>query len=135
MPIIDTRDFWAIVKEYQNRLTSLEFQFLTPNLWGSSTETEKALKEFQDENGAQAVDVGLSNKDGNLNPDTERVRESIEYVGKGGGSIKAKAGVKVIYNSTEERTQSGSIDDDDDTPAQSASTDKLADMVKRLFGL
>ena len=68
----------------------MTFDFIPPNMFGTSDEISEELKEYRDIEKAQKVTVQLKNKNG-LNPDTRRTRAVVDYIGKGQGSIKASA--------------------------------------------
>ena len=84
-PITSREQFWTVAERYAGHIKEIDFEFSVPNIWGGQSETEKALRELKEKNNAQEVDVKIKNKDGKLNPDSTRVRESVEYTARGGG--------------------------------------------------
>lgn len=88
--ITSKQSFWEAAKKYQGRIAEVDMTFIPPNIWKGTTETDKALRELHKENNADEVEVRLKNKDQKLNPAGSRVQESVEYITKGGGSLKIK---------------------------------------------
>ena len=102
-PITTKEEFWTIAGLYKDHIRELDLTFVTPNIWGGESETEKALKKLKKDNNAQEVEVRLKNKDGKINPDSADVRQSVDYISRGGGSMKMKGeDGSVIYNSDHE---------------------------------
>lgn len=95
----DSTEFWATVEENRGRISSLTMTFIAPNIFKSSDETSKALKELHGENGAQSTTIKIENRDKNLDPDSDRIRDHVEYIRKGGGSFQMRSGKKMLYNS------------------------------------
>ncbi len=111
---------------------TLDLTFVTPNIWRGQSETEKALRALQQENNAQEVEVRLRNDDKKLNPDSENIRESINYIAKGGGAVVLREdGQKKLYDSDSNATVTAV---DDDEPIQDASEGAIRDIINRLFG-
>lgn len=91
--------FWAAVEKYRERISEITLAFVTPNIWGGESETEKALKKLHRDTGAQEVEVKLKNKDRKLHPDSEDVHAATDYIGRGGGRTEIKSGRDTVYNS------------------------------------
>lgn len=131
-PITDQDDFWKIAERNKGNIGELDLTFVTPNIWRGQSETEKALRALQQENNAQEVEVRLRNDDKKLNPDSENVRQSIDYIAKGGGSVVLREdGQKKLYDSDSNVTVTPV---DDDEPIQDASEGVIRDIINRLFG-
>lgn len=96
--IVDPRSFWEFVDENMGEITSLEFEFVTPNMFGIRSKIDEELRSFRDEERARTADVRLWNPEG-LNIQTERVKKSVDYATEGGGRIKARARNRSTYNS------------------------------------
>lgn len=99
-PIVETSTFWDYVEKNHQNVTTISFNFIVPNMFDSSDEIDKELRNWRDSEKADSVEVKLRNQDG-LNPNTEKVREGVLYVEKGGGSIRARARGDSSYNSSE----------------------------------
>jgi hypothetical protein len=93
-------EFWSAVKAYSGRIGELDLTFVAPNIWKGKSETEEALKKLHSQNNAEEVEVRLKNSEKALNPDSEAIRESVEYIAKGGGSVVLKEdGRTTLYSS------------------------------------
>lgn len=134
-PITTHEHFWSAADRYRGHISEIDFQFAVPNIWGAQSETERALRELKVQNNAQEVEVKIKNKDGKLNPDSERVRESVEYVTKGGGTAQLKDENQAeVYNSdTEEHIVSTPADPD--PPIQESDEGAIRSLIRQLFGV
>ncbi|WP_148289324.1 hypothetical protein [Fibrella aestuarina] len=45
-PILDRRDFWQLIKSYEDRITSLRFEIIKPNMTNISNSLSEGLKEL-----------------------------------------------------------------------------------------
>jgi len=126
--------FWEVAERYRDHLKELDLSFQVPNIWGGSTETEDALKKFRDENNAQEVDFKIKKRDGKLQPDSERIRQSVDYIAKGGGEVQLRDDHDaVVYSSaTEESVVTTPIDPD--FPIQEADQGMIRSLIQRIFG-
>jgi hypothetical protein len=133
-PVTTKEQFWGIAEKYKGHISEIDLSFAVPNIWGGQSETEKALKELRTENNAQEVEVKIKNKDGQLNPDSERLRRSVEYIAQGGGTAKLRDDThNTIFSSdNEENIITTSIEPD--FPIQGADAGMIASLIKRLFG-
>lgn len=132
-PIIEREQFWATAERYRGHIKELDLNFEVPNIWGGESETEKALRELRDNNNAQEVGIKIKNRDGRLNPDSPNVRESIEYISKGGGSVKLRDDEeRTVYNSDQEDSVV-TVPIDPDFKIQGADEGLIMSLVRRLF--
>lgn len=97
-------DFWSAVSKYKGRIAEIDMVFAAPNIWGGQTETEKALRELNKINGMTETEVKIKNPEGKIDPgsadDGGAIAESVNYIRRGGGSIKMKSTRRrPIYNS------------------------------------
>lgn len=132
--ITKSAEFWSVVKENEGRMTALSMTFVAPNIFKSADETSKVLKELKNENSAQKTTIKISNQDSKLNPDSDRIRDNIEYLRKGGGSYRLKSGKEDLYNS-DEMPATKSVDEPDaafDINAQNKSL--WGKLINILFG-
>ena len=117
-PVTIERNFWGIVKQYSGKIEELDFRFAAPNLLNIKNSLNEDLHELQDEIGITNAEISLKNKDGLLivNPDNEFIKQSVDYVTKGGGSyklkIKAKLQSRVITSDQNIKTRELDIDID-----------------------
>lgn len=125
-------EFWQTVEQYKGRISEMDMTFITPNIWNGSTETEGALRELHDINKAQSVEIRLKNPDKNLQPDSTRIRESVDYITRGGGSIQLKTDGKTVYSSEDKIVKQSA--GEDDVSVQDALYNLLVALVNRLFG-
>lgn len=124
-------EFWAAVEQNKGRIGELDLTFATPNIWGGTTETENALKKLQKENNADEVEVKLKNADKDLKVDSKDIRDSVEYIAKGGGSVVLREdGKTVLYNSEENVVTESPIGD---TPIPEGDTEALRLLANKLF--
>lgn len=133
-PITKREEFWSAAETYRGHIAEIDLSFAVPNIWGGSTETEKALNELKEKNNAQEVEIKIKNKDGQLNPDSDRVRESVEYIAKGGGTVELRdENQGTIYSSDHEESII-TVPIEPDFHIQDADTGMIASLLQRLFG-
>lgn len=97
-PIIDASTFWSFANENKGQITSLSFDFAVPNMFGGHDSIQEELRKFRDIEKAQDVSVKLKSADG-INTDTDKIKEAVNYVEKGGGDIVAKTKSRQTYDS------------------------------------
>lgn len=132
-PVTTKEEFWTIADRYKGHIAEVDLSFAVPNIWGGQSETEKALNELKNENNAQEVEVKIKNKDGQLNPDTERVRSSVDYITKGGGTVRLRDDTQTTIYSSENEENAVTTPVDPDFPVQEADDGMIASLIKRLF--
>lgn len=132
-PITESGKFWSAVSKAKGHISEVDLTFATPNVWGGQSETEKALRRFKTENNAQEVEVKIRNADGNLNPDSQQVRDSIEYIEAGGGTAKLRDEASTVIYSSENEENAVTVPVDPDPPVQEANDGLLASMIRKLF--
>jgi hypothetical protein len=106
-PIFSPESFWEFAEEHKGEITSLTFDFTTPNMFGANDEIDAELREFRKREKAEKITVRMKSSAG-LNTDTKKVKQSVNYARKGQGTVKARAKNGARYNSAE-RTESVSI--------------------------
>lgn len=130
--ITESHDFWEVATRFKGQLTELELEFVAPNIFGGKDQTSDVLRRLRRENNSQTTDVRLKNPDGGLNPDSDSIRESLEYIKEGGGNARLRVGKRTVYNTkTTPKTKEVSPDDDISVADQSKSL--WATLVKSLF--
>lgn len=95
--VTETQKFWDVVNEYKSYITELDVVLIAPNILNGADKVQEDLRRIYKENGVQETTVKMVNREGKLNPDSKNIRETIDYVGQGGGSAKLKSGKKTIY--------------------------------------
>ena len=135
-PITSREQFWSVAERYVGHIKEIDFEFAVPNIWGGQSETEKALREFKEKNNAQEVEVKIKNRDGKLNPDSARVRESVDYTAQGGGvsRIRDDSDTTVFSSDREESIVTTPIIDPD-PPIQEADLDLIRHLIRRIFNI
>lgn len=127
-PISDAKTFWNFASENKGRITSLTFEFVAPNMFGTATSIDEEMKNLQDNEKVQKLSMNLFSKDG-LETDTERIRESVEYIARGAGEIKARAGNRLF--SSKHKTQIVTINDID---KNKSFLNRVASKVEEILG-
>lgn len=90
-PIVDATDFWQFVAEHEGRVTSVTFEFLAPNMFGIEDDMDREAAELRKYEKAQRAALTIES-DAGLQLHTERVKRTVKYTSRGGGTIHAKAG-------------------------------------------
>ncbi|MGY4466850.1 D-lyxose ketol-isomerase [Bradyrhizobium sp. LB9.1b] len=132
-PVTTKEEFWSVADRYKGHIAEVDLSFAVPNIWGGQSETEKALNELKNENNAQEVEVKIKNKDGQLNPDTERVRKSVDYITKGGGTVRLRDDTQNTIYSSENEENAVTTLVEPDFPVQQADVGMLTSLIQRLF--
>lgn len=96
--ITDSQTFWQYVSENAGSITNITFEVAAPNMFRSVDDFSQEMRELRDTEKVKSARIELNNPDG-LNPNTQRVRDAVNYTVKGGGAIKARARGKKPYNS------------------------------------
>lgn len=92
-PLFEKSHFWQLVQQYKNRITSIEFEFITPNMANISHTLDNALKTLGKEANAVKETLTLtSNPISSLdvNPNNPTIQGLVEYTSEGGGDIAIK---------------------------------------------
>jgi len=129
-PIIETESFWDFAERNKGKITSIRFDFVAPNMLGTSDSMTEELRDFRQKEKAHRISLELQNKHG-LNVETEKTREAVEYIGKSGGTIRAKAKRGANYTSTD-KTRFGIIPEPD--LGEESAIDRIARFAKQILG-
>lgn len=102
--LFDESFFWTLVDEYQDRITWVEFEFVTPNMANISGTLSDALKNLaKDTNSAQSNLTLQSDSTSSLDLSQSDVtiQGLVDYTSQGGGdiSIKVRGLRKIIHTS------------------------------------
>lgn len=99
--VTDVQDFIDFAKKYKGRVSSVQFEFVAPNMFGSAEEIDKEIRDLRDHEKAHRVTLSLQNDDGGLDLETEKIRSAAEYTSKGGGFIRARTKSNQRYDSAD----------------------------------
>ncbi len=100
--IVEAQSFWDYVEKYRGLITSISFDFISPNMIGADDEFHAEMREFRDNEKARKVKLILQNEDG-INAETDRVKRAVNYsLSESRGKVTAKAKGKPSYSSNNE---------------------------------
>jgi hypothetical protein len=91
--VFEKSHFWDLVAEHENKITSLEFEFVTPNMANISGTLSSTLKDLaKDTNSSQSnlqlrADPASSLR---IDPEDETIQGLVDYTSEGGGDISIK---------------------------------------------
>lgn len=112
--ITDQTSFWEYVDNNKGNVTSVTLEIAMPNMFGGSSSFEEDAKRLRDKEKARRLRETIENPDG-LEPDTERMRDAVQYVTRGGGKAQARAKGVPGYDSTKnKKIVEADIDEDDE---------------------
>ena len=129
--IKQNRDFWEAIERHSGEISRAEFEFVTPNLFGSRGELSESMKRLRRRHNAVKVTGVLHNPNGELDLQRDNLEEVVDYISKGGGHAKLKASKTTIYDSDEKPK---TIRIDDDRSLHPPNVDFWNRLVRRLFG-
>lgn len=131
-PITQESKFWEIIKQYRGQIEELKFTYDAPNLFNLQTSLNEDLKKARDIHNATETTMILKNKDGNLKipDDNSLIKESVEYVGKGGGEYRIKAKTKIITSKDNVRSKSITAE----IELETSNKDAIIKFAKEIFG-
>ena len=92
-PLFDKKDFWKYVEKFENKLTSVRFELISPNMANISNTLTVNLKQLNKETNSHRTNVEVNSPDGTaleIEKDNEMVNGLVEYASKGGGDISIK---------------------------------------------
>lgn len=129
-PIFSIDTFWEFAEKNKGSITSLKFEFVVPNMFGGSDSIVDELRAFREKEKARRVQIALANSEG-LDVNTERTREAVDYVGKSGGIIRARAKENRRYSSTDKSRKTSIADNG---PLGEAPFARIARLAKQILG-
>jgi hypothetical protein len=92
-PLFDEAYFWSLVNQYSNRITWVEFDFITPNMANISKALETTLKNLGKQTNAAREKLALSSDPTSsldISQKNPTILGLVEYTSKGAGDIKLK---------------------------------------------
>ena len=92
-PLFNKAFFWDLVKEYKNRITWVEFEFITPNMANISNTLADTLKSLSKDMNAVQEKLALTAEpisSLDISPDNATIQGLVDYTSQGGGDITLK---------------------------------------------
>lgn len=108
-PLFDESYFWGLVNQYTNRITWIEFDFVTPNMSNISKTLERTLKSLGKETNAVKEQLTLRSDPSSsldISPDNHVIRGLVDYTSQGAGDIKLKIkGIRRRFQTSNSRRE------------------------------
>jgi hypothetical protein len=108
-PLFDKAYFWNLVSQYSNRITWVEFEFVTPNMANISKTLERTLKSIGKETNAVREQLTLrSDPSSSLDilEENETIKGLVEYTSQGAGDIRLKIkGIRKRFQTSNSRRE------------------------------
>ena len=108
-PLFDESYFWGLVNQYSNRITWVEFEFVTPNMANISKTLVNTLKNLGKETNAVREQLTLRSdplSSLDITPSNELIQGLVEYTSKGAGDIKLKIkGIRKRFQTSTSRRE------------------------------
>lgn len=85
--------FWHLVSEYKDKITWIEFEFVTPNMANISNTLSNTLKELAKDTNSSQSNLQLRSDPASsldIDPKDETVQGLVDYTSEGGGDIAIK---------------------------------------------
>lgn len=85
--------FWQLVNEYRDKITWIEFEFVTPNMANISNTLSDTLKELAKDTNSSQSNLQLRSDPASsldLDPKDKTVQGLVDYTSEGGGDISIK---------------------------------------------
>lgn len=92
-PLFDEAYFWGLVKQYSNKITKVEFDFVTPNMANISKTLDSTLKNLGKQTNAAREQLAISSDPTSsldISPENPMIQGLVGYTSKGAGDIKLK---------------------------------------------
>jgi hypothetical protein len=108
-PLFEESYFWGLVQQYENNITWVEFEFITPNMANISKTLASALKSLGKETNAVREQLTLRSdpvSSLDISPDNEIIQGLVDYTSKGAGDIKLKIkGIRKRFQTSNSRRE------------------------------
>jgi hypothetical protein len=108
-PLFNKAYFWGLVNQYSNRITWVEFEFVTPNMANISKTLANTLKTLGKETNAVREQLTLqSDKSSSLDISQKNatIQGLVEYTSQGAGDIKLKIkGIRKRFQTSTSRRE------------------------------
>ncbi|SFJ28167.1 hypothetical protein SAMN02799626_01435 [Caulobacter sp. UNC279MFTsu5.1] len=130
-PIFDAATFWEFARQNQGQVTSITFDFVTPNgLWSVDEEMRDELIELRKAIKTQSVSTTFKSSEG-LDTDAKQIKDAVDYAETGSGKIRARARRDKTFNSTEKPKI---VTLSEDRQARESLLDRAAAKWKKILG-
>lgn len=131
-PLFEEQKFWELVKQFEGRIQSIDFEFITPNMSNISRSLSEDLRQFSKELNSVKNNFKVtadSEAAIHADPANPTLAGLVSYSSEGGGNIAMKvSGLKKTYQ-TSKSVKTVSIDEiEADGPAA-----QIAELIKNLI--
>ena len=92
-PLFNKTYFWNLVEEYKNRITCLEFEFITPNMANISQTLANTLKTLGKDTNSVREELTLTSDAASsldISQNNPTIQGLVDYTSEGGGDITIK---------------------------------------------
>lgn len=114
--IVDAPTFWDFVREHKQQITTVEFEFIAPNMFGPEDDYHEELTAMRDTEKVRKARLKLENPDG-LELETNKVKAAVNYTSRGGGAVRARARNGQKFNSKDKVKRLSIKEDRKDPPS------------------
>lgn len=128
--IFNKNDFWEFAEIHKGKIKTLAFEFVAPNMFGTGTSIDEAIRDFQRKEKAAKVGVRLKSNTA-IDTTTPRVKESVDYASRGTGFVRARTKEGIVFDS---RTQTTSVDIEVPSSEEGAARDPLLYRAPEILG-
>lgn len=108
-PLFNKSYFWNLVNQYSNRITWLDFEFVTPNMANISKTLTQTLKNLGKETNSTRENLALRSDPSSsldISESNETIRGLVEYTSEGAGDIKLKIkGIRKHFQTSSSRRE------------------------------
>ena len=91
--VFSKSQFWQLVREYKDKITWIEFEFVTPNMANISNTLSSTLKDLAKDTNSSQGNLQLRSDPASslhIDPKDETVQGLVDYTSEGGGDISIK---------------------------------------------
>lgn len=108
-PLFNEAYFWGLVNQYSNRITLVEFEFITPNMSNISKTLAETLKKLGKETNAVREQVTLRSDAASsldISQENSTIQGLVKYTSEGAGDIKLKIkGIRKRFQTSTSRRE------------------------------
>ena len=108
-PLFDEAYFWNLVSQYSNKITWVEFEFITPNMANISKTLANTLKSLGKETNAVREQLTLRSDPSSsldISHENATIKGLVEYTSQGAGDIKLKIkGIRKRFQTSNTRRE------------------------------
>jgi hypothetical protein len=130
-PIFDENNYLEFLEENGSLLNYVKFHFVVPNMWNTSGNLDKELKETGNDTGTEEVDMTFKSRRG-LRGDAKRVIDGVEYASRGAGYVRARSVTGKSFNSNLHPVQTKVETSESD--AENGSDNWISQFWKKILG-